>query len=100
MAGLKAVTTTGGETVLEQADIEPFESGLRGKLLRLGDDGYDSARTIWNGMIYHKPTLLVRCAGVADVLRAVDFARTHDILVAVRAAVTTSLGNRCVMAAS
>ena len=84
MADLKAVTTTGGETVLEQADIEAFEIGLRGKLLRLGDDGYDSARSIWNAMIDHKPTLLVRCAGVADVLRAVDFARTHDILVAVR----------------
>ena len=84
MADLKAVTAVGGDTVLEHADIETFESGLRGTLLRLSDDGYDSARTIWNAMIDHKPSLLVRCAGVADVLRAVDFARTHDILVAVR----------------
>jgi len=84
MVDLKATTTTGGETVLDGALVQKFEEALRGELLRLGDEAYDSARTVWNGMIDRKPALLVRCAGVADVMRAVDFARTHEILVAVR----------------
>ena len=31
-----------------------------------------------------KPRLIVRCAGVADVITAVEFAHTHDLLVSVQ----------------
>jgi FAD/FMN-containing dehydrogenase len=44
----------------------------------------DSARSIHNGMIDRHPALIVRCAGVADVLAAVTCARTHNLVVAVR----------------
>ena len=44
-----------------------------------GDDGYDEARSIWNGAHDRRPALIVRCAGVADVMRAVDFARSEDL---------------------
>ena len=37
-------------------------------------------------MIDRRPELIVRCAGVADVISAVNFARSHDLLVAVRGA--------------
>ena len=45
---------------------------------------YDEARAIWNGAHDRRPALIVRCAGVADVMRAVDFARSENLLVAVR----------------
>jgi FAD/FMN-containing dehydrogenase len=45
---------------------------------------YETARKIWNAMIDKHPALIVRCAGVADVITAVQFARTHNLLVAVR----------------
>ena len=64
--------------------IENFKSSLRGELLRPGDPGYDNARKIWNGMIDKRPTLIARCAGVADVIECVNFAQAHSILVAVR----------------
>jgi len=70
--------------VLEKSDIETLKASLRGELLLLDNDGYDSARRIWNGMIDRKPVLIVRCAGVADIITAVNFARAHHLLVAVR----------------
>jgi FAD/FMN-containing dehydrogenase len=48
------------------------------------DPEYDAARGIWNGMIDRRPSVIVRCHGVADVIAAVNFARDHGLLVAVR----------------
>ena len=84
MADLRMTTTRGTDTVLDEATVQGFKTGLRGPLLRPGDDGYDEARTIWNAMIVKRPALIVRCAGVADVINAVNFARTNNLLVAVR----------------
>ena len=62
---------------------EKLRAGLRGELLRPGDDGYDQARRIHNGMIDRSPALIVRCAVASDVLQAVNVAREHGILVSV-----------------
>ncbi|HEY7491973.1 MAG TPA: FAD-binding oxidoreductase [Candidatus Tectomicrobia bacterium] len=64
--------------------IQGFKGSLRGPVLCPGEAGYEAARQVWNGMIDRRPALIVRCAGVADVINAVNFARTHDLLVAVR----------------
>jgi len=71
-------------SAVDAAAVQSFEQRLRGRMLRPGGDGYDAARKVWNGMIDRKPALIARCAGAADVMAAVDFARTHDLLVAVR----------------
>src|ERR687886_621819 len=71
-------------TVLPEATVETFRSGLRGTVLRAGDDGYDQARQVWNATVDKRPALIARCAGVADVLRAVAFGREHELVVAVR----------------
>jgi FAD/FMN-containing dehydrogenase len=69
---------------LGDATVAELERGLRGELIRPGDEGYDAARAIWNGAHDRHPALIVRCSGVADVLRAVEFARSEDLRVAVR----------------
>jgi FAD/FMN-containing dehydrogenase len=84
MADLRISTTKGTDTVFDEATVQGFKSSVRGPLLRAGDAGYDAARQIYNGMIDRHPALIVRCAGVADVLAAVNFARDHDLLMAVR----------------
>ena len=72
-------------TNLAEGSIAELAQSLRGELIRPTDPGYDDARAIWNGAHDRHPALIVRCAGVADVMRAVEFARSEELLVAVRA---------------
>jgi FAD/FMN-containing dehydrogenase len=81
---IPAVRLGGGETVLTRAAVKDFQASLRGPLLMAGQDGYERARQVWNGMIDRRPALIARCSGAADVARSVQFARANDLLVAVR----------------
>ena len=84
MANLQAVATTGGEVVLKEADINTLLKDLRGELILPGGEGYEAGRKVFNAMIDKRPAMIARCADATDVLRVVEFARTHDLLVAVR----------------
>lgn len=88
-----AITLTGSEVVLEQAAIDAFKVGLRGQLLTSDDAGYDAARTVWNAMIDKRPALIARCAGAADVISGVNFARRHGLLLSVRGGGHNVAGN-------
>jgi len=61
-----------------------FARTLRGQLIRPEDPGYDEARALWNGMIDRRPALVARCAGTADVIACVDFARGQELPISVR----------------
>ena len=93
MGELQMTMNTGAEMVLGEGVVEALKASLRGPLLRAGDAGYDEARTIWNGMIDRRPALIARCAGVADVIQCVNFARAHQLLVAVRGGGHNASGN-------
>lgn len=71
-------------TLLAREVVDAFTTEFAGSILQHGDTGYDDARTVWNGLIDKYPALIARCTGVADVTRAVQFARENDLLVAVR----------------
>jgi len=83
-AEISAVTGDGRQIVLSRSDIDDFRSSLRGQLLLPDAAGYDDARKIWNGMFDRRPALIARCAGAADVVQSVNFARARQLLVAVR----------------
>jgi FAD/FMN-containing dehydrogenase len=68
----------------DSASIGRFRDALRGELLTPSEPEYDQARRVWNAMIDKRPSLIARCAGEADVVRSVQFARDHDLVVAVR----------------
>ena len=70
--------------VLEEAAVEGLRAELRGELVQPGDEAYDEARKVYNGMIDKRPRLIARCADAADVIAAVNFARENDLLLAVR----------------
>ncbi|MPY75675.1 MAG: FAD-binding protein [Alphaproteobacteria bacterium] len=76
---------SGGVVTLKEEALKELAGRLRGKLVLPGEGGYDQARTIWNAMIDRRPGAVVRCAGAADVVRAVTFARDHDLVLSVRA---------------
>jgi FAD/FMN-containing dehydrogenase len=72
------------EPPLLDPTVTAFAAGLRGRVLTPDDGEYDQARRVWNGMIDKRPGLIVMCAGVADVVAAVNLAREHDLPIAVR----------------
>jgi FAD/FMN-containing dehydrogenase len=84
MTELRVTTIEGADTRLEDTVVEAFQASLRGELLRPGSPQYEDARKIHNGMIDRRPALIARCAGVADVLTGVRFAREHGLLMSVR----------------
>ena len=84
MTELRVKTLADDDTLLGEEMVESFSKGLRGALLRPGDGGYDEARRVWNGMTDKRPGLIVQCAGVADVITAINLARDNRLLVAVR----------------
>ena len=81
---VEAVTGDGKHIALSRADVEDFRAALRGQLLLPGAVGYDDARKIYNGMFDRRPAMIARCLGAADVVRSVQFAKAHALLVAVR----------------
>ena len=62
---------------------DELRSNLRGELLEPGQSGYDAARGVWNGMIDRRPELILRCRNAADVVAAVNYARTRNMVIAV-----------------
>lgn len=70
--------------MVPESAMSQFRTSLRGELLLPDQPGYEEARKIHNAMIDRHPAAIVRCAGVADVIAAVKFARSHDVTVSVR----------------
>jgi FAD/FMN-containing dehydrogenase len=93
MTDLRVITTDGSDKILEEVAVQNFADGLRGRLARPGEEGYDAARKVWNGMIDRRPALIARCAGPADVIAAVRFAREHELLVSVKGGGHNITGN-------
>jgi len=77
-------TTQARQDSLGEATLGEFAEGLRGELIRPTDPSYDEARSIWNAAHDKRPALIVRCRGVGDVIRAVEFARSEGLALAVR----------------
>lgn len=69
---------------IDEETLNNFRAGLRGELILPDSDKYDSARSIWNAMIDKYPAMIVRCAGVSDVIASVKFARANEVRIAVR----------------
>jgi FAD/FMN-containing dehydrogenase len=61
-----------------------LERRMSGRVLRPGNDAYDAARKIYNGMIDRRPCAIAQCSGTADVLEAVNFARSRGLAITVR----------------
>lgn len=64
--------------------VAALRTAAAGRVLLPGDDGYDAARSVWNGTIDRRPAVIVRCTGPDDVAAALRYARGAGLEVAVR----------------
>src|SRR6478609_7529582 len=76
--------TETGTSRIGEATIAEFAAGLRGTAVQPGDDDYERDRNIWNGAHDRHPAVIAKCAGVADVLRTIEFARSEGLPLSVR----------------
>jgi FAD/FMN-containing dehydrogenase len=78
---------------LGSREIGQLRKNVRGTIVQPGDESYEGARRIWNGMIDKRPAVIARCAGAADVMAAVNFAREQQLPIAVRCGGHNVAGN-------
>src|SRR2546430_5898711 len=64
-------------TVTSEQALGSLASSVHGSVLRPGDQAYDAARRIFNGMIDKRPRVIVQALGAGDVMQAVRLARGH-----------------------
>ena len=79
-------------TSLTAESIRNLASAIAGNVITPDNALYDKARSIFNLAFDRRPALIVRCAGASDVVRALDFAQSHDLPLAVRAGGHSRLG--------
>ena len=70
--------------MISESAIQQLKSSLRGQTFCPGDQDYDATRKVPNAMVNRRPAIIARCAGAADVIACVRFAREHEVIVSVR----------------
>jgi FAD/FMN-containing dehydrogenase len=69
---------------MTQNQISSIRSQFLGPVVAPGDADYDTVRRIYNASVDRRPAVIVRCAGAADVIRAVNVAQENGLPISVR----------------
>src|SRR6266567_5336339 len=78
------MTVPDGTPLSVEEGLSELRRSMAGSVLGPTDAGYDAARICFNAMVDRRPAVIARCAGPGDVATASEFARVHDLQVAVR----------------
>lgn len=78
------MATTTLPTTPDAVQVQQFAASIRGTVITPEDANYEAARRVYNAMIDKRPALMVQCADAADVIAAVNYARDHELLLAIR----------------
>lgn len=84
MTKLQVITNEGVQAKLDEFAVNGFNSVLNGSLTLPGDASYENERLVWNGMIEKRPAMIADCVDEQDVISSVNFARRHNLCLAVR----------------
>jgi len=69
---------------IDPSSLDALKTVIKGNLILPGDQDYEEARLVWNGMIDQHPAMIANCKNTQDVIHTVNFAREHRLLTAVR----------------
>ncbi len=84
MTDLHVMSHTGKTITLSHTLLNKMAACLKGHLIHRESNDYETTRQVWNGLINKHPALIVCCQDRDDVITAVNFARHHNLLLAVR----------------
>jgi FAD/FMN-containing dehydrogenase len=74
----------GGPVGLATKQLDLLDTRVQGRLLRPGDQGWNEAVSIWNGMAARLPALVLQPTSAHDVAAGVGFARDHGLLLGIK----------------
>ncbi len=74
--------------------VVDVQDGSRSVLVD-GDDGYDEARSLWNGDHDRRPAVIAQCTTAEQVAAAIAFARAEGLEIAVRGGGHNFAGHGC-----
>jgi FAD/FMN-containing dehydrogenase len=74
----------GGPVRMSLERLDELTSRIEGRLLRPGDEGWDSSVLVWNALAARTPALVVQPVSAHDVAVAVGLARDHGLLLSVK----------------
>jgi FAD/FMN-containing dehydrogenase len=75
-----------GNVEVTSRDLDDLMTSFDGQLMRAGEEGWDEALLMWNGMVQKVPALVLRPASAPDVATAVTFARERGLLLSIKGA--------------
>ena len=75
-----------GRVEVTAQELDDLGASFEGQLLRPGDEGWDDAVLMWNGMVSKVPALVLRPVSAQDVATAVGFARDRGLLLSIKGA--------------
>jgi FAD/FMN-containing dehydrogenase len=64
--------------------LSELQEQVRGGVVVRGEEGYDDARSVHNGMIDRRPAVVVRVANAGDVMASVNYARQNELALSIR----------------
>src|SRR3954468_19005245 len=68
----------------DRAGLRSLRDSFSGTVFLPSDDGYESARHVFNALATRRPAVIARCSSPSDVQAAVDFAREESLPVSIR----------------
>jgi FAD/FMN-containing dehydrogenase len=81
---LGVATREGRHATLTPEQLDNLALRLGGSVLGEGDEGWEDAVLIWNGMVARTPALVIQPTSADDVAAAVGFARDHGLLLSIK----------------
>ncbi|MBA2597968.1 MAG: FAD-binding oxidoreductase [Chloroflexia bacterium] len=79
-----AIAEQQNQAAIDPEVLQEFRELVGGNVILPGDETYDAARRVWNGMIDKRPELIVRARGVADIRQTVTFARENGLSLTIK----------------